>query len=291
MAYFRKDEKEESALPATASWAKPVGTRAAASPIPHALAPLRSTPQPSDSDFSDSDLPRTVQSQNTTNLMDLIVEKKKKVKKSAVATPTVTASEVAAPPLLQQQSSSVMNGPPGLVPTKSQTEVGPSVSPNVNLTSAKPAASNVSSATSSVPDEDRVLGSKALNADGTDELVPNLIRRGPPNSAFAVARAAASSRKDAAKKGGVSLYNLGYILNPTYNGLFDPFSSDPMALIRGGGFASDEFGAAAAANRFNRIIGEDEEKVIEKPRNMYQGNALPQPGVPDVESRWLDSGA
>ncbi|ORY42339.1 hypothetical protein BCR33DRAFT_308376 [Rhizoclosmatium globosum] len=199
--------------------------------------------------------------------MDLIVEKKKKVKKSAVATPTVTASEVAAPPLLQQQSSSVMNGPPGLVPTKSQTEVGPSVSPNVNLTSAKPAASNVSSATSSVPDEDRVLGSKALNADGTDELVPNLIRRGPPNSAFAVARAAASSRKEAAKKGGVSLYmyNLGYILNPTYNGLFDPFSSDPMALIRGGGFASDEFGAAAAANRFNRIIGEDEEKVIEKP--------------------------
>ncbi|KAJ3070925.1 transcriptional repressor general negative regulator of transcription subunit 4 [Podochytrium sp. JEL0797] len=294
MAYFRKDEKEESALPATASWAKPIGTRSTASPIPHALQ-HRITPQPSESDLSDSDIPRPLQN---TNLMDLIVEKKKKVKKSATGTPVTNSSEIFTPQPPTVSQPQPPDAPPGLSQTRSQISL--SANGTVSVSKPTPAAAiptNPSSTSlptpATVPDEELVLGSKALNQDGTDEIVPTSIRRGPTTTPYAIARTAAigSGRKKASQKGGVSLYNMGYILRPTYTGLFDPFSSDPMALIRGMMGGEGEFGGGGGVGRFGRMMGEEEEKGgLDRPRNMYSNNVLPQPGVQDVESRWMEGG-
>ncbi|KAJ3143160.1 transcriptional repressor general negative regulator of transcription subunit 4 [Physocladia obscura] len=287
MAYFKKDIVEENSLPATATWAKPIGSqRPTASPIPQqSYNHLSSTPQPSDSEFSDSENPRPTHS---SNLMDLIVEKKKRTKKSQ-STLAIEASafesQLESPrpcsePRQHDPAASISpEGPPGLMIARqpeSRVDSPQLVQVNPVFEESIPSLPS-STPPPSIPDENRILGSKALN-DGNDELVPNLIRRGPPNSAFAVARKTGVIREKSATKSGVSLYNLGYILHPTYKGLFDPFSNDPTALIRGNSFVADE-GA-----RFSRMVDSSED--LDK---RYQ-NVPPHLATPETDNRWVDNG-
>ncbi|KAJ3196194.1 hypothetical protein HDU82_001866 [Entophlyctis luteolus] len=211
------------------------------------------------------------------NLMDLIAERKKSKKPaSSLAKETAPSPQsVASPPSTnaQRELQQVEPIPPGLFPAKISDEP----STNTSLAHEKSAPSHPAS---NFPDENQILGSKALN-DGNDEPVPNLIRRGPPNSAYAIARKRAMeslARKGMdPKKGGVSMYNVGFILQPTYNGLFDPFTNDPMALIRGvfleDGNSGPKSGKADA--------------VEDPSRGMHQ-NATPQNGVQD-DGRWFEN--
>ncbi|KAI8607170.1 hypothetical protein BC830DRAFT_1175616, partial [Chytriomyces sp. MP71] len=313
LSYYRKDDKEESALPATASWAKPigVGSRAINSPIPYAMQhhqQFHNSPHISDSEYSDSEFGRPTQ---TVSLAEFATEKRKKNKKASNS--AIAAAEKAAAAAMTAQilngpnadktsnagdsnssAASTPQPPPGLVPNRSNASSSPTPSTNPSSTAtitAKPAANTTNAAASSstsstatgspaapsaVPDEDRILGSKALH-DPSDEMVPNLIRRGPPNSAYAVARERAL-KSGMAGKGGVGMYNLGFILQPTYTGLFDPFSSDPFALVRGSGIVGGE--EFAGAGRF----GEEERLGQLEKRALYQGV---MPHV-DTDSRWMD---
>ncbi|KAJ3355353.1 transcriptional repressor general negative regulator of transcription subunit 4 [Entophlyctis luteolus] len=292
LTFYKKDVADENPLPASATWAKPIGSqRTLSSPVPPpTYNHLASTAQPSDSEYSDSDSGRPMQS----NLMDLIVEKKKKSKKPASSLAieaTASPQLVPSPPSPNAQQAVLQTEPipPGLFPTKAAEESAASNSSSVLEKSPPPQQAPT------VPDEDQILGSKALN-DGNDELVPNLIRRGPPNSAYAVARRAALENLGLkgldAKKGAVSMYNMGFILQPTYNGLFDPFTSDPLALIRGS-FLDD----VNAGARYGKVDAVEDPNVsyfvkFEDPpsstsqRGMYQ-NSMPQMGTPD-DARWFE---
>ncbi|KAJ3176007.1 transcriptional repressor general negative regulator of transcription subunit 4 [Irineochytrium annulatum] len=230
IANMKREEKEESALPPTANWAKPGAKPATAvsagTPAPPPV-PLEPEPE---------HVPPAEEIEKAEKKVER--NERKKTKKPAPTTAATTASTSAVPATATNSSQ-----PPGLTNRASAS----------SFTSVTPA-------TKAPVVEERVLGSLALNEDGTDEVIvpmsaksrvsPNPNPKATTNEALAAlakaaAAAVAAAATSAAIFGGVSddvnITLSGFSLHPTYVGPFNPFGNDAMAAYLASGEGHSPF--------------------------------------------------